>query len=120
MSLVIISTWYIMLGWSCSFIVISILSIHESVCYFNQFWHRSGFDSSQLFNKVRTAKPKCKAIYCSLIIDVFCWIFYYTPALYIWAQRLANFLCTRFNFFYWRWSRICWTEIACELISSSP
>jgi hypothetical protein len=36
-SLVIMSTWSIMLGWSCSFIVVSILSIRESVRYFHQF-----------------------------------------------------------------------------------
>jgi hypothetical protein len=51
------STWSIMLGWSCSFVVVSILSIRESVRYFHQFRHRSGLDSSQFFNEVRMAKP---------------------------------------------------------------
>jgi hypothetical protein len=41
-SLVTMSTLSNMFGWSCSFIVIHIFSIRESVCYFHQFWHRFG------------------------------------------------------------------------------
>jgi hypothetical protein len=69
--LVVLSAQSIILGWPCSFIVVSILSIYESFCYLHQFWHCSGSDSSQFFNKVWMAKAKCKGIYCSLIRDVF-------------------------------------------------
>jgi hypothetical protein len=40
------------------------------------------------------AEASQKSICCSLIGDVFCGVFYYTPSLYIYERKVSPFFCT--------------------------
>jgi hypothetical protein len=73
--LVALPAWSVVFGWARPFVIISIFSICESVCYFHQFWHRFRLCSSQFFNEIRPMETGYKGIYCSLVGDVFCWVF---------------------------------------------
>jgi hypothetical protein len=82
-SLTVISMGSIVFRWSCSLVVVRVLSICKPVSNVHEFWYCSRFGPAYLLNKVWTAKPEYEGVDCSLLKDVFCWVFYYALALYI-------------------------------------